>query len=121
VQVVNEETLVDGGLHVAANTHSSGVGNLKGSIACDIELQNTITNHPCNVKIDNLGSGQGGEQAMKIQDPSEFLVVSVDERQSLKAIDTNAKNVVMKDKKTKNMGFDKVSIHRRACVKRGDP
>jgi hypothetical protein len=92
---------MDGGLHVTVNSHYNGVGNLKGSIACDIELQNTITNHPCNVKIDNLGSGQGGEEAMKIQDPIEFLIVNVDERQLLKAVDTNARNVVMKDKKQK--------------------
>jgi hypothetical protein len=39
----------------------------------------------------------------------------------LKVIDTNARNVVMKDKKTRNMGFDKVSIHTRACVEGGDP
>lgn len=121
MQVVSEETLVDGGLHVAVNSHSNGVGNLKGSIACGIELQNTIANHPCNVKIDNLESGQGGEEAMKIQDPIEFLAVNVDERQSLNVIDTNARNVVMKDKKTRNMGFDKISIHTRACVKGGDP
>jgi hypothetical protein len=31
------------------------------------------------------------------------------------------KNVVMKDKKTGNMGFDKIFIHIRGCVKGGDP
>jgi hypothetical protein len=121
VQVVSEETLVGGGLHVATNSPSNGVNSLKGSIACDIELQNTVVNHPCNVKIDNLRLGQGGEQAMRIQDPIEFLAVNVDERQPLKAIYTNVRNVVMKDKKTRSMGFDKVSIHTRGCVKGGDP
>lgn len=66
MQVVNEETLVGGGLHVATNSPSSGVNCLKGSIACDIELQDTIVNNPCNLKIDNLGLGQGGKQAMRI-------------------------------------------------------
>jgi hypothetical protein len=121
VQVVSEETLVGGGLHVAINSPSSGVGNLKGSIARDIELQDIVVNHPCNVKIDNLRLGQGGEQAMKIQNPIEFLALSVDERQPLKAIDTNVRNVVMKDKKTRSMGFDKVSIHTREFVEGGDP
>ncbi len=49
------------------------------------------------MKIDNLGSSQGGDQAMRIQDPFEFLAMSVDERKQLKAIDTNVINVMMKD------------------------
>ncbi len=68
------------GLHVATNSPSSGVNSLKGSIACDIEMQETIVNHSCNVKIDNLGLDQGGKQATRIQDPIEFLVMNVDER-----------------------------------------
>jgi hypothetical protein len=36
---------------------------------------------------------------MRIQDPIEFLAVGVDEKQPLKAIDMNLRNVVMEDKK----------------------
>jgi len=112
---------VGSGLHVATDSPSSGVNNLKGSTTCDIELQDIVVNHPCNVKINNLGSSQGGDQAMRIQDPIEFLAASVDERQPIKTIDMNVKNVVTKDKKTGKMGFDKVFIHIRGCVRRGDP
>jgi hypothetical protein len=63
VQMVNEETLVGVGLHVLMDSLINGVANLKAFTACDIELHDTIVNHPCNVKIDNLGLGQGGEQA----------------------------------------------------------
>jgi hypothetical protein len=38
VQVVSEETFVGVGFHVAVDSLISGVGNLEGFIACDIEL-----------------------------------------------------------------------------------
>jgi hypothetical protein len=82
--VVSEVTLVGGGLHVAADNPSSGVNNLEGSTTCDIKLQDIVVNHPCNVKIDNLGSSQSGDQAMRIQDPIAFLAVSVDEKVTTK-------------------------------------
>ncbi len=88
-----------GGLHVVANSPTSGVGSPKGFTTNNIELQDIAMNHPCNVKVDNLGSSYGGKQAMRIHDPIEFLVVGVDEKQPLKAIDMNVRNVVMEDKK----------------------
>jgi hypothetical protein len=38
VQVVNEETLVGAGFHVAADSLISGVNNPKGFTTCKIEL-----------------------------------------------------------------------------------
>jgi thioredoxin reductase len=58
---------------------------------------------------------------MRIQDLIEFLTISVDERQPLKAIDTNVRNVVMKNNKTRSLDFDKVFIHIGRSVRRGDP
>jgi hypothetical protein len=48
-----------GGLHAAMNNPFSGVSSLERSTTCDIEVQDTVMNHPCNVKFDNLGLGQG--------------------------------------------------------------
>ncbi len=56
VQVVSEETLVGGGFHVVADSPTSGVGSLEGFTMGNIELQDIAMNHPCNVKVDNLGS-----------------------------------------------------------------
>jgi hypothetical protein len=66
VQVAGEETLVGVDLHVAVDSPISDVNSLEGFTTCNIELQYTTMNHPCNMKIDNLGLGQGGEQ-VKIQ------------------------------------------------------
>lgn len=66
VQVVGEETLVGVGLDVVVDSPISDVSSLEGFTTHDIELQYTTVNHPCNVKIDNLALGQGGEQ-VKIQ------------------------------------------------------
>ncbi len=54
------------GFHVAMDSLISGVNSPEGFTTCEIELQDIVVNHPCNVKIDNLGSGQVIEQA-KIQ------------------------------------------------------